>query len=112
MSFEYASHQWDAGLRRLRDAPPERQVTLERVTGAIVDELRRRLGSSFTTAELAELYVREGTDWCSSVAASLAPEQPWAWDAGVVADAAFAHYMRDATDYAGGKRSRSARRSA
>ena len=34
-----------------------------------------------------------------------APEDPWAWDAGVVVDAAFARYLREAADYAGGRRS-------
>ena len=32
------------------------------------------------------------------------PEQPYAWDVRVVADAAFARYLRGATDYAGGRR--------
>ena len=30
------------------------------------------------------------------------PEDPWAWEAGVVVDAAFARYLREAADYAGG----------
>ena len=29
---------------------------------------------------------------------------PWAWEAGVVVDAAFARYLREAADYAGGRR--------
>ena len=33
----------------------------------------------------------------------VAPEEPWAWDAGVVADAAFARYLREAADFAGGR---------
>ena len=31
-----------------------------------------------------------------------APEDPWAWEAGVVVDAAFGRYLREAADYAGG----------
>ena len=34
----------------------------------------------------------------------VAPEEPWAWEAGVVVDAAFARYLREAADYAGGRR--------
>ena len=34
----------------------------------------------------------------------VAPEDPWAWEAGVVVDAAFARYLREAADYAGGRR--------
>jgi hypothetical protein len=33
-----------------------------------------------------------------------APEDPWAWEAGIVTDAAFGRYLREATDYAGGRR--------
>ncbi len=33
----------------------------------------------------------------------IAPEDPWAWEAGVVIDAAFGSYLREAADYAGGR---------
>jgi hypothetical protein len=35
---------------------------------------------------------------------NVAPDEPSAWDASVVVDAAFARYLREATDYAGGRR--------
>jgi hypothetical protein len=38
------------------------------------------------------------------LAVAIAPEQPYAWDARVVADAAFARYLRGAADFAGGRR--------
>jgi hypothetical protein len=53
--------------------------------------------------ELVELYER-GTAWCLQLAMRTAPEDPWAWEAGVVVDAAFARYLREADDYAGGRR--------
>ena len=56
----------------------------------------------FSAEELVELYGR-GTSWCLQVAMDVAPEDPWAWDAGVVVDAAFARYLREAADYAGGR---------
>jgi hypothetical protein len=102
MSFETALPQWEEGLRRLADAPPDERRVLERVTQRIVDELRRRLGGAFTTTELADLY-DEGTDWCSDLAVATAPEDPYAWDVRTVADAAFGRYLRGATDYAGGR---------
>ena len=105
MPFENALAQWQDGLRRLQEAPPEQRRMLERVTRAIEDELRRRLGGRFTTAELADLYDR-GTDWCIDLAASVAPEDPYAWDVRTVADAAFGRYLRSATDFAGGRRLR------
>jgi hypothetical protein len=101
--FETASDQWAAGLRRLEEAPPDQRPTLERVTRLIEADLRRRLGGPFTSEELAALY-DQGTDWSSDVAYAAAPEQPYAWDVRIVADAAFGRYLREATDYAGGRR--------
>jgi hypothetical protein len=103
VSFENAIYQWQQGERRLRAAPPERGPLLERVADALVAELRRRLGGRFSTEELVELYAR-GTGWCLQVAMRVAAEDPWAWEAGVVVDAAFGRYLREAADYAGGRR--------
>ena len=103
MPFDTALPQWEEGLRRLNDAPPEHRRALERVTKAIEDELRRRLGGAFTSTELAELY-DQGTGWTADLAVATAPEDPYAWDARVVADAAFGRYLRAATDFAGGRR--------
>ena len=107
MPFETAIHQWREGERRLDHAPAPQRPALERVTDAIHRELRRRLGGSFTADELADLYDR-GTDWTLDLAVSVAPGAPWAWDPRVVADAAFARYLREAADYAGGRRIESA----
>ena len=103
MSFETALPQWQEGLRRLAEASAAERRMLERVTGAIEDELRRRLGGAFTTDELADLY-DEGTAWATDLAVATAPEDPYAWDARTVADAAFARYLREASDFAGGVR--------
>ncbi len=67
-------------------------------------ELRRRLGGTFTAQELADLYAEQGTDWCFDVATRVAPDNPAAWDMTTVAGAAFARYLRQASDYAGGRR--------
>jgi hypothetical protein len=103
MSFENAIYQWQQGERRLKDAPPERRPTLERVVEVLVGELRRRLGGRFSAQELVDLY-GGSTAWCLQLAMKTAPEDPWAWAAGVVVDAAFARYLREAADYAGGRR--------
>lgn len=107
MSYENAIYLWRQGERRLTAAPPERAALLERVTATLVSELRRRLGGRFSAQELVDLYER-GTAWAQEAAMRAAPEQPWAWDAGVVVDAAFYRYLRDAADYAGGRREISA----
>jgi hypothetical protein len=101
--YESAREQWEEGLRRLDDAHPEQQPTLERVTREVQAQLRRRLGAGFTVDELADLY-DEGTGWCTDLAVEVAPDEPFAWDARVVADAAFGRYQRAATDFAGGRR--------
>jgi hypothetical protein len=102
MPLDTVVFHWQEGERRLREAPPEQRRTLERVVERLVDELRRRLGSTFTADELARLY-DEGTEWCLDIAARAAPQSPSAWQAGVVADAAFARYVREAADFAGGR---------
>ena len=103
MSYETAREQWEQGIRRLDEAYPEQVPTLERVTRVIQNELRRRVGGRFTLEELADLY-DEGTGWVTDLAVELAPEEPFAWDARIVGDAAFGRYQRAATDFAGGRR--------
>ena len=103
MSFENAIYQWHQGERRLADAPAERAPLLERVVEALVAELRRRLGGRFAAQELVECYGAP-SGWCLQVAMTVAPDDPWAWEAGVVVDAAFGRYLREAADYAGGRR--------
>jgi hypothetical protein len=105
--FDNAIYQWQRGERRLDAASPERRPLLEAVVSALVAELRRRLGGRFSAEELVGLYER-GTSWCLQVAMTLAPDEPWAWEAGLVVDAAFARYLREAADYAGGRREVSA----
>jgi hypothetical protein len=103
VSFETAIHQWREGERRLADAPPNERPALERVTSRIHAELQRRLGGPFTVDELVALY-ESGTSWCLDLAVAEAPGAPWAWDARTTCDAAFARRVREATDFAGGRR--------
>jgi len=103
MRVDDAIGLWRDGERRLRTAEPDDRPSLERVTDAIVDELRRRLGGSFTTAELAAIY-DDAFDWSFDVATRVAPGDPAAWDVTTVAGAAFARYVRSAADWAGGRR--------
>jgi hypothetical protein len=100
---------WQDGARRLQNADPSERRAMERVTEAIVLELRRRLGGPFTTSELAALYDEQGTDWIFDIATRVAPHDPSAWDMPTVAGAAFARYVRQASDYAGGARIREER---
>jgi hypothetical protein len=103
VQVDTAIQLWQDGQRRLRDADPAARPVLERVTDRIVDELRRRLGGPFAAQELADLY-GDGIDWALDVAMATAPYDPRAWDADTVANAAFARYVREASDFAGGRR--------
>ncbi len=103
MSFDSVAGLWLEGQRRLERADPDRAPVLRRVTDAIVDELRRRLGGRFTARELADFYLEHGTDWCFAIATRVAPMDPEAWDLTTVAGAAFARYLREAGDYGGGR---------
>ena len=94
---------WREGQRRLQVAEPPLRPPLERVVAAIVDELRRRLGGAFTAEELAELYLRQGTEWCFDIATRAAPGTPEAWDLATISGAAFLRYLRAASDYGGGR---------
>jgi len=104
MRFDDVAALWREGQRRLAEADPADKPALERVTDEIVLELRRRLGGPFTTQELADLYVQQGTDWCFDIAVRVAPNRPAAWDLTTVAGAAFAIYARQAIDYTTGRR--------
>jgi hypothetical protein len=101
-AYENALQQWRAGEGRLAGAPPERRRVLDRVVEQIYNELRRRLGGAFTVAELVALY-DQGAAWAIDIAVRAAPEAPWAWEAATVTDAAFARYLREASDYGGGR---------
>jgi hypothetical protein len=102
--FEDAIGLWREGQSRFSQADPEVRPAMERVVDQLVLELRRRLGGPFTTHELAQLYGAQGTDWCFDIAARVAPNSPAAWDLPTVAGAAFARYVREASDYGGGRR--------
>ena len=60
MSFKDASTLWREGERRLLESEGRQRMLFERVVDQLVAELRRRLGGTFTTEELAALYLRRG----------------------------------------------------
>jgi hypothetical protein len=101
---ENAVLQWEEGYRRLEETRSEPPLyrALGRGVVAVQDELRKRLGSTFTVAELAQLY-RDGTDWTLELSMRGRPEDLGRWDPSVAADAAFYLYMREAADFAGGR---------
>jgi hypothetical protein len=100
---ENAVLQWEEGYRRLEAArsDPAAYRVLGRAVVAVEDELRKRLGSTFSIQELASLY-REDSDWGLEVTIQTLPDQSRFWDSSTVVDAAFFLYMREAADFAAG----------
>ena len=93
-----ARFQWEDGLARLSEpAPPAVARARRRIVSAVHDELRRRVGLTFTTAELVDAY--EGaSSWYLDLAARIAPTEPDAWEPSAALDGAFATYARQAAD--------------
>jgi hypothetical protein len=105
LPIDNAIFQWEEGYRRLQAArsDPGAYRLLGRVVVAVEDELRKRLGSSFSIEELARLY-RQDIDWDLELAMRAVPPDSASWDSSTVVDAAFYLYMREASDFAGGSR--------
>lgn len=104
VGFEELIGLWEEGARRLSQFRGDERAAIERVIAAVVLELRRRVGGTFTTDELATYYLEQGTDWCFDLAVRVAPSTPEAWDITVVAGAAFARRAGFASDFGGGRR--------
>ena len=113
LTLSVARHQWEEGARRLAAAQsdPARYRALAALVDAVADELRRRVGQTFTLAELADAY-QGAEDWVRDVVVTVAPatgseatgaggdrRAAGVRDAALVQDAAFAQYARGATDY-------------
>jgi hypothetical protein len=102
--LDNAIFQWEEGASRLRELSrePRSARTASRAVDAIRDELRRRIGPTFSAQELAELYAR-GTDWALEAARNAAPMQAVDLDPQAIVDGAFWLYLRGAKDYSGGR---------
>jgi hypothetical protein len=91
-----ARYAWEEGLRRL-EAPGAMAAPRAWVVEAVHDELRRRLGPTFTLADLARVY-RDASAWFLELAPRAAPRSPEAWEPAVALDGAFGQFMRRAQD--------------
>jgi hypothetical protein len=101
IATESVRGEWEEGNRRFeqltRDpvARPRLLAQLEVVT----DELRKRVGQTFTLDELAAAYAR-ADDWVRAAVDERAPTPGWPRTLSLVQDAAFHMYQRGASDYA------------
>ncbi len=102
MMLETARHHWAEGARRLESERAEgaRYGDLSSLVEAVTDELRRRVGQTFTLSDLADAY--DGAeDWVRDVVVREAPPRARAGirDVALVQDAAFGRYALGASDY-------------
>ncbi|MDP9228359.1 MAG: hypothetical protein M3M99_04810, partial [Actinomycetota bacterium] len=98
-----ALYQWEEGHRRLQElSAGPRGARVLMAVDAIRDELRRRVGATYSASELADLYA-QGTDWCLEAARRALPEEAVDLDPQAIADGAFYLHLRGASDYAGGR---------
>ena len=102
-NVELARQQWEEGHRRIdelaRDARPRERERLLGQVDALVEQLRRRVGSAYTLEELAESY-HAAERWAYEALADRAENPRWAASATAALDAAYHFYARGARDYA------------
>ena len=99
-NVEVARQQWAEGYRRINQlarSPGAGEPVFGQVE-ALVEELRQRIGSTYTVEELAESY--HGADrWAYDTLADRAVAPGWAATATAALDAAYHLYARGARDY-------------
>jgi hypothetical protein len=96
-----ARHEWNEAHRVLEGerADPRRYAQLLAQIDILTDELRRRVGGTFSLSELADAY-RDADAWARQEVADRAPGPGWPRDLSLVLAAAFHVYQRGAADYA------------
>ena len=99
-TLEATRDEWEEGYRRLEADAGDRQryAQLLAELELVLDELRRRVGQTFTLDELAATYA--GADrWVQGAVAEREPAPGWPARLTTVQDAAFHVYSRGAVDY-------------
>jgi hypothetical protein len=97
---ESARRDWEEGYRRLlaESRDPVAAERLHAQVDAVTDELRKRVGGTFTLAQLARAYA--GSErWTREAVSERAPGPGWPRTLALVGDAAFHLYARAAVDY-------------
>jgi hypothetical protein len=92
--------EWEEGDRRLEAArsDPRRYDRLLEHVEIVTGELRKRVGQTYTLAELAAAY-RDAERWAREAVEERAPSPGWPRDLAVVLAASFYAYQRGAGDY-------------
>jgi hypothetical protein len=100
VAVDLARRQWEDADRRVHELAPD-AIAYDRVLReieAVTEELRRRVGATFSLAELADAYdAAEG--WSREAIGDRVAHPTWPRTASLATDAAFHLYARGATDY-------------
>jgi hypothetical protein len=99
--LEVVRSEWEDGYRRFRDLSRDR-VAADRLSvhlEVVTDELRKRVGQTFTLEDLAAKYAA-ADEWVRQAVSERAPTPGWPRTLAIVQDAAFHLYQRGAVDYA------------
>jgi hypothetical protein len=99
VDLDSARRDWASGYRALLGVADRTQGDLLHAqVEAVIAELRKRVGSTFTLGELAAAYA--GSErWTREAIAEHAASPGWPRTAAVASDAAFHLYARSAQDY-------------
>ena len=100
IATDSARQEWEEGYRRFEVASrePGAQERLLRQLEVLTDELRRRVGQTFTIEELAAAYERADA-WALDAVSEHAAGPGWPRTVAMVQAAAFHMYQRGAIDY-------------
>ena len=95
-----ARQEWEEGSRRLEAAREDRRRyrQLLELLELVLDELRKRVGQTYTLGELVGAYA-ESERWGREVLEYRAAVPGWPRDLTLVLAAAFDAYQRGAIDY-------------
>ena len=98
--LEVVRSEWGDGYRRFQDLSRDR-VAADRLSmqlEVVTDELRKRVGQTFTLEDLAARYA-EADEWVRDAVSERAATPGWPRTLSTVQDAAFHLYQRGAVDY-------------
>jgi hypothetical protein len=99
--LDVVRREWEDGYRRFQDLSRDR-IAADRLSAqldVITDELRKRVGQTFTLEQLATAYER-ADEWAREAVSERAATPGWPRTLALVQDAAFYLYQRGAVDYA------------
>jgi hypothetical protein len=99
-TLENTRGEWAEGNRRLQAAAsdPAQYDRLLAEVELVLEQLRRRVGQTFTLRELASAYV-DADRWVQEAMIEAEPAPGWPARSTIAQDAAFHLYSRGALDY-------------